>query len=283
MRSLFVTVTLAALLGSASVGAQQTATEAEGTTPNDAMAAPPSISAPEGFTKADVVLTTDNLEGAEVYDAAGEEIGEVHGLVFANGRTSMLAHESGSDSASVPAVRTTETETDGPTTGANTDNTSIASPADGDVASGNSTTTEPPTDSEAETSQVDAEAPAAADATNTIETNTASPEATAPAMDSDSSNIATGTDTGDNERVEAVPSASDLDGRSDKTAGTDFAAGGISHAIIDIGGFLGMGEHRVAVPVEDLVTYSRDTELRIYLPWTREQMEALPEFDEDGP
>lgn len=56
--------------------------------------------------------------------------------------------------------------------------------------------------------------------------------------------------------------------------------GTISHAVLDIGGFLGIGEHRVAVPVSDLAVYRSDSEVRIYLPWTREQLEAVPEYVE---
>lgn len=68
------------------------------------------------------------------------------------------------------------------------------------------------------------------------------------------------------------------------TAGTGAASpatGQITHAVLDIGGFLGMGEHRVAVPISDLAIYRSDSETRVYLPWTQEQLEALPEYDED--
>ncbi|MBL4918910.1 PRC-barrel domain-containing protein [Szabonella alba] len=56
-----------------------------------------------------------------------------------------------------------------------------------------------------------------------------------------------------------------------------------THAVLDIGGFLGIGVHSVAVPVSDLAIYSNDSETRVYLPWTREQIEALPEYDADNP
>ena len=60
-------------------------------------------------------------------------------------------------------------------------------------------------------------------------------------------------------------------------------AGQITHAVLDIGGFLGMGQHRIALPVSDLRIYRSDSDLRVYLPWTREQMTALPEYDENDP
>lgn len=83
------------------------------------------------------------------------------------------------------------------------------------------------------------------------------------------------------ETVEA-PSATSQPGQSpDRPAETDPAD--LSHAVIDVGGFLGMGKHRVAIPVEELQIYRSGTESMIYLPWTREQVEALPEFDAEGP
>lgn len=120
------------------------------------------ISPPEGYAEQDVVLTTDNLEGATVYDVDGDDIGEVHGLIFANG---------------------TSTFSEG------------------------------------------------------------------------------------------------AEGTADDNAE-------ISHAILDIGGWLGIGQHRVAVPLSDLVVYTNNDDaedVRIYLPRTQEQLEALPEFDEDAP
>lgn len=83
------------------------------------------------------------------------------------------------------------------------------------------------------------------------------------------------------ETVEA-PSATSQPGQSpDRPAETDPAD--LSHAVIDVGGFLGMGNHRVAIAVEELQIYRSGTESMIYLPWTREQVEALPEFDAEGP
>jgi len=64
------------------------------------------------------------------------------------------------------------------------------------------------------------------------------------------------------------------------TAAIDGGAttGEISHAIVDVGGFLGMGEHRVALPVADLEIYKSDNETRVYLPWTEDQLRALPAY-----
>lgn len=202
MKHLLVTALTATLGLTAGQALAQTATATpppaatDTAVPNAAPA--PVITAPEGYVEGDVVLTSDNLEGATVYDAMGDDVGEVHGLVFANGTTSLMK---GAAAATAPATLTPD-----------------ASKATG--AAGTTTTAAP-----------------------------AVPAAPAPVAGS----VATG----------------------------DAAA--ISHAVIDVGGFLGLGEHSVAVPIGDLVIYQKDDDIRIYLPWTREQLEALPEFDENDP
>lgn len=61
-------------------------------------------------------------------------------------------------------------------------------------------------------------------------------------------------------------------------------AGEISHAVLDIGGFLGLGEHQIALPVSDLQIFRSDTDdLRVYVAWTREQLGELPTYDPDDP
>ena len=50
--------------------------------------------------------------------------------------------------------------------------------------------------------------------------------------------------------------------------------------MIDVGGFLGLGEHSVAVPMEDL-TIMRTAEgdnLRVYIDATEEALESQPEY-----
>jgi sporulation protein YlmC with PRC-barrel domain len=52
--------------------------------------------------------------------------------------------------------------------------------------------------------------------------------------------------------------------------------GKLSVAVIDVGGFLGIGKHRVAIPVEQ---FSDITAKRLVLPKaTKEALKALPEF-----
>lgn len=85
----------------------------------------------------------------------------------------------------------------------------------------------------------------------------------------------------------AAPTAEELTG-SDVTDMAGKSIGNVSDivlegdrvagAIIDVGGFLGMGSHSVVVPVEDLVVV-RDEDrsiLRIETALTREQLEAMP-------
>jgi sporulation protein YlmC with PRC-barrel domain len=52
--------------------------------------------------------------------------------------------------------------------------------------------------------------------------------------------------------------------------------GKLSVAVIDVGGFLGLGKHRVAIPVDQ---FSDITAKRLVLPGaTKEALKALPEF-----
>jgi len=58
------------------------------------------------------------------------------------------------------------------------------------------------------------------------------------------------------------------------------ADGQIDQVIVDVGGFLGMGAKPVAIPFDSLTLWQNadNSDLRIYLPMTREQLEALPDY-----
>ncbi len=58
------------------------------------------------------------------------------------------------------------------------------------------------------------------------------------------------------------------------------ADGGVSEVIVDIGGFLGVGSHTVALPIEgaEILWNEDDESVRIHLQMTREQMESLPDY-----
>ncbi|WP_449043606.1 photosystem reaction center protein H [Paracoccus versutus] len=286
MKQLFVTTALAAALSVTAAQAQETESQPVPMGQETAPAADeplPTITPPDGYVEGEVVLTTENLQGATVYDASGDEIGEVHGLVFANGSTSLQGGDAGA------AMQGSDAATTMPAPGADTevpDAATETTPAAAETGTDTGDTTGmAATDT--------ATAPGTEDANTSVESGTASPEATAPALDTDSSNVASGTDRGDSDRIEGIGSDAGTITPTDATTppvqtapegeAQPMGSAEISHAIIDVGGFLGMGEHRVAIPVGDLVVYRKDTDIRIYLPWTRQQLEALPEFDEDGP
>jgi sporulation protein YlmC with PRC-barrel domain len=58
------------------------------------------------------------------------------------------------------------------------------------------------------------------------------------------------------------------------------ADGQITSAIIDVGGFLGMGEKPVEVMIGDMdiLQQTDGTDVRVYLPQTKEQLEAMPAY-----
>ena len=60
--------------------------------------------------------------------------------------------------------------------------------------------------------------------------------------------------------------------------------GVLSALVLDIGGFLGLGEHTITV-APDQVTYVRDpgllSDVRVYINATKEQLEAYPSYNAD--
>lgn len=57
------------------------------------------------------------------------------------------------------------------------------------------------------------------------------------------------------------------------------ADGTIERAVLDVGGFLGLGEKKVAVTFDELRLLKGDGDLRVYIDATQEELEAQPEFD----
>jgi len=57
--------------------------------------------------------------------------------------------------------------------------------------------------------------------------------------------------------------------------------GQIERAVLDIGGFLGLGEHRIAVTLDELqiVRSDEDGTLRVYIDSTQEALEQQPEYE----
>ncbi len=57
--------------------------------------------------------------------------------------------------------------------------------------------------------------------------------------------------------------------------------GKVQEAILDIGGFLGMGEHRIAVSYDEMqiIRAADGSDLRVYVSATKEQLEQRPEYN----
>jgi uncharacterized protein YrrD len=57
--------------------------------------------------------------------------------------------------------------------------------------------------------------------------------------------------------------------------------GQVTHVVLNVGGFLGIGDHRVALPIEevDIFWSQQDDQVRIQVPMTQEQLEQMPEYD----
>ena len=57
--------------------------------------------------------------------------------------------------------------------------------------------------------------------------------------------------------------------------------GKLTEAVIDVGGFLGIGEKPVALPIGsvDILRQTEGNETRVYVPMTKEELEALPKFE----
>ena len=58
-------------------------------------------------------------------------------------------------------------------------------------------------------------------------------------------------------------------------------SGKIKEAVLDIGGFLGLGEHQIAVTMDELKVMRSDDggDIRVYVNATKEELEAQPEYD----
>lgn len=59
-------------------------------------------------------------------------------------------------------------------------------------------------------------------------------------------------------------------------------SGQITKAVLDIGGFLGLGEHEVAVTMKELRIVREDDgdDVRVYIDATKEELEAQPEYND---
>jgi hypothetical protein len=55
--------------------------------------------------------------------------------------------------------------------------------------------------------------------------------------------------------------------------------GQVTHVVLDVGGFLGIGAKSVALPMEELTVAQRDGTVRLWVGLSREELEALPEHN----
>ena len=335
MKNLLMTTTLISLM-SLSPALAQTA-PAGG-------AAMPAITAPEGYTLQETMLTTEMLVGADIYDSAGDSIGKVSDLVFdlpasdAGNRTgnaaaggnmgatgssptpkmdvvgnmtggSMPESTGTSDAATATegANATTNTGMDSSSTSAAPGANTMREQSTGDQAATSSDESETitmgtsgadnGTDAPIETPETGSATPpgTAADATSGTAgagmdtqsgaatsggaSNSAGSDASqsSGAMGAGTSAETASPTTGGTNATTTMPATASTSATMDLTSGGD---GRITHAIIDVGGFLGMGVHTVAVPVSDLAIYADSSDnARVYLPWSREQLEALPAYE----
>ena len=72
------------------------------------------------------------------------------------------------------------------------------------------------------------------------------------------------------------PESDNIGDVSDLIIGDD---GAITHAVVGVGGFLGIGEKQVAVPFDELQVVEQEGEIRLVYAATKEQLEAAEEFD----
>lgn len=56
------------------------------------------------------------------------------------------------------------------------------------------------------------------------------------------------------------------------------AEGQVTHVVLDVGGFLGIGAKSVALPMEELTVAQRDGTVSLWVDMTREELEAMPEY-----
>ena len=255
----------------------------------------PAVTAPEGYQLYDAVLTADDLLGATIYDATGDSIGSVSDLVLNLGG---MGHGVGATGTGPGTGLGTGAAGGAPTHdvgGGNVAGTTMGTgtaPASDQAMQGATATGQP---GAGETSVMPSgEAGSAVEGGTGMagDTGAAAPGAAetgsaATGMAADTGTVppaTTGTGTDQTAGSTMAPGTSAGVGAAGSQTGSQTGTEGeITHAILDIGGFLGIGVHTVAVPINDLQVYRSENDTRIYLSWTRDQLEAMPEYDADNP
>jgi PRC-barrel domain len=286
------------------------------------LAAQDRMDAPEGYSEFGDVsrLTLDDLQGATVYDVNGETLGEISDIVFAlGGEGDMAADDAAmSDDAMADDTMSDDAVTDQQGDAATQDEelpeaNNVNEEGDDAALAGDQAgvdqgveetdtlvdgqdiaPTEDSTDpAESDDLSLDVDADADGTAGDIAETaEEAAEEITDTAneaiQDINEEAEQAVEETGDADMVDedGAMVEEDADGIDAEAEGERISTGGgqVSHVIIDIGGFLGIGGHTVAVPMEALQIFADDNEnLQIFLPWSEEQLRDLPAYEEGNP
>lgn len=72
-------------------------------------------------------------------------------------------------------------------------------------------------------------------------------------------------------------------GRASDMVRDGAAPEGISHVLVTLGGFMGLGAHTVAVPYSELRLQEQDGVEVAVIPWTEEQLRAVPPYNPADP
>jgi hypothetical protein len=236
---------------------------------------------PEGYQSAAAdTLTFQDLTGATVYDTRGESIGDISDFVMAvdpaMGGTTGAATTDTTTATDTTTSTDTTTATDGNVSDGTGGTDATATDSTGTAATDSTATTEGTGTVATDSTATGTEGTSATDstATTTESTGTAATDSTTTATEG------TGTDVAATDATDGTMTGTGAEGEM-----TGSISGQVSHAIIDVGGFLGMGTHTVAIPIEALQVYrgSSATDVRVYLPWSEDQLKQIPEYVQNDP
>ncbi|MBC7739995.1 MAG: hypothetical protein H7245_22905 [Candidatus Saccharibacteria bacterium] len=311
MKRFLLSTALTTILASAVIGGHVTASFAQ-TTPaatsdTSMVAGMENFVAPEGFARyeGENSISIEELQGASIYDPTGNEIGKISDLVLTTSAPDATMGAAATDTTTGMAADGTATGTDATTSTDSTTGMAADSTATSTDSTTGTTATVPTTGMAADGTATGTDTPTGTDSTTGMAADsTATGTDTTAGTDSTTGMAADGTATGTDSTTGAPAPASPTGMPPDPTAAATTATGTatadtstaaapqegtlvgskITHVVVDSGGFLGMGVHSVALPIEALVIYANaNDDYRIYLPWTKDQLRALPQYNKDDP
>ena len=234
--------------------------------------------ATEGETEMDAA-ETDMEQAGDAVEETAEDAGRE--MEQAGDEVEQAADDAGDEMNEEMTETETETAADADATA--TEGTDGEMAADSDAAMTEGSDTEMATETDGTmTEGTDSEM--AADGTMTEETDpamtgTATGLNTAPAMEREGYATVASTDL-TTEDVTGAPVYGVNDDRIGEIGELVMSEDGqLSEAIVDVGGFLGLGEKPVAVPFDNLQIMQSESDVRIYIDATQEQLEGLPEYE----